>query len=201
MAHTPSRRAGADPWDELRWLAESPYVILDTETTGLLEPEIVSIALVDDVGRSLLHEFVLPAKPIEPGASRITGITVASLAGRPAFPIIAGEVARHVSGKRVVIYNAAYDLAALANTHRRYGLPLPLFEPWCAMEWFARVYGQWDSARAAYVWQPLRKAATHFGIEAEAAHDALADCLTTYAILREAMRRSGLRSLGMDPLL
>lgn len=200
MTHAPSRHADADPWDALRRLAEEPFVVLDTETTGLLAPEIVSIAVLDDAGRTLLHEFVRPAKPIEPGATRITGITAASLAGMPAFPAVAGDVARHIEGKRVVIYNAAYDVAALENTHRRYGLPLPPFEAWCAMEWFARIHGQWDDTRAAFVWQPLHKAAAHFGVSVESAHDALADCLTTWGVLREAMRRSGVRAAGMRSL-
>jgi len=193
--------AEADAWDELRSLAARPFVILDTETTGLTAPEVVSIAIVDDQGRPLLHEIVRPAKPIEPGATRVTGFRAEDLVQRPAFPAIAPAVAEAVRGKCVVIFNAAYDLAVLENTHRRYGLALPEFEPWCAMQWFARIYGQWDAERAAYVWQSLAKAAEFFRVGAHGAHDALADCLTTWAILREAFRRSGVRVLGMDALL
>lgn len=198
---TRTPRPGADPWDDLRRLAERPFVILDTETTGLLAPEVVSVALVDDRGQRLLHEFVCPSKPIEPGASRITGIDLDSLEGRPHYPAIASRVADILRGKRVVIYNAAYDVAALENTHRRYGLELPPFESWCAMEWFARLYGQWDAARGAFVWQPLHKAAAFFAVQPTGAHDALADCITTWRILREALRQSGLRTDGMDRLL
>lgn len=196
----PADRSGGDPWGDLRRLAEGPYVVLDTETTGLLAPEVVSVACVDDSGRPLLHEFVAPAKPIEPEASRITGITNESLAGRPAFPAVAGALAGVLAGKRVVAYNAAYDVQVLVNTHRRYGLELPRFEPWCAMEWFAHIYGQWDPGRAAFVWQPLHRAAGYFGVPVETAHDALADCLTVWRILEAAMRRCGLRRAGMASL-
>lgn len=197
------RMPGAESaaWEELRSLAARPFVILDTETTGLTAPEVVSIAIVDDRGRPLLHEIVQPARPIEPEAARINGFRAEDLAQRPAFPAIAPAVAEAVRGKRVVIYNAAYDMTVLANTHRRYGIAVPEFEPWCAMQWFARIYGQWDAGRAAYAWQSLAKAAEFFHVQARGAHDALADCLTTWAILREAFLRSGVRVLGMDALL
>jgi DNA polymerase III epsilon subunit-like protein len=177
-----------------------PFVVLDTETTGLLAPEVVSIAVVDDRGRPLLHELVRPEKLIEPGAARLTGLCLEALEGKPSFLEIAPSVADAIRGRRVVIYNAAYDVAVLRNTHRRYGLDMPTFEPWCAMEWFARLYGQWDPERNAFVWQSLTKAATFFGVRVESAHDALADCMTTWHILQEALRRSGLRVNGMDSL-
>ena len=192
--------ATPDAWGELCRLVAEPFVVLDTETTGLLAPEVVSIAVVDDRGRPLLHELVRPEKLIEPGAARLTGLCLEALEGKPSFLEIAPSVADAIRGRRVVIYNVAYDVAVLRNTHRRYGLDMPTFESWCAMEWFARLYGQWDPERNAFVWQSLTKAATFFGVRVESAHDALADCMTTWHILQEALRRSGLRRNGMDSL-
>jgi DNA polymerase III subunit epsilon len=197
----PPQSSAADPWEELRRLTEEPFVILDTETTGLLAPEVVSIAIVDDAGRPLLHEWVRPAKPIEPEATRLTGLSLATLEGKPSFPEIAPAVGGALHARRVVIYNAAYDVAVLDNTYRRYGIEVPAFEPWCAMEWFARLNGQWDPQRGSFVWQSLNKAAAYFGVRVDSAHDALADCMTTWSILREAFRRSGLRVDGMERLL
>ncbi len=177
------------------------FVILDTETTGLLAPELVTIAIVDHGGETLLAEAVRPAKAIEPEASRISGITLESVADQPEFPAIAADVSRTLAGRRVVIYNAPYDTQVLRNTYARYGLEVPPFQPWCAMEWFARLYGEWDEGRGTYRWQPLSKAAAYFGVAQGAAHNAVADCLTTWRILEEAFRRSGLRVRGMEPLL
>jgi len=199
-AHSLHPDATPDAWGELCRLAAEPFVVLDTETTGLLAPEVVSIAVVDDRGRPLLHELVRPEKLIEPGAARLTGLCLEALEGKPSFLEIAPSVADAIRGRRVVIYNVAYDVAVLRNTHRRYGLDMPTFESWCAMEWFARLYGQWDPERNAFVWQSLTKAATFFGVRVESAHDALADCMTTWHILQEALRRSGLRRNGMDSL-
>ena len=199
-AHSLHPDATPDAWGELCRLVAEPFVVLDTETTGLLAPEVVSIAVVDDRGRPLLHELVRPEKLIEPGAARLTGLCLEALEGKPSFLEIAPSVADAIRGRRVVIYNVAYDVAVLRNTHRRYGLDMPTFESWCAMEWFARLYGQWDPERNAFVWQSLTKAATFFGVRVESAHDALADCMTTWHILQEALRRSGLRRNGMDSL-
>jgi len=183
----------ADPWDAIRILVESPYVVLDTETTGLLNPEIVAVGVVSVSGETLLNEFVRPARPIEPEASRITGIDAAAVADKPEFPTIEPALSRAIADTRVCIYNAAYDLAAIENTYARYGLAIPAFESWCVMEWFAQVHGEWDDTRGSYVWQPLAKAARHFGVTQGAPHDALDDALTTWRILDAAIARAGLR--------
>jgi len=185
-----------DPWDAIRSLIERPYVVLDTETTGLLNPEIVAIGVVSSSGETLLNELVRPARPIEPEASRITGIDAAAVADKPEFPAIEPALSRAIADTRVCIYNAAYDLAAIENTYVRYGLAIPAFESWCVMEWFAQVHGEWNDARGSYVWQPLAKAARHFGVTQGAPHDALDDALTTWRILDAAIARAGLHPGG-----
>jgi DNA polymerase-3 subunit epsilon len=194
------KRDATASWDEIRRLLDDPYVVLDTETTGLLAPEMVSVAVVDDNGETLLHEIVRPAKPIDPGASRVSGLTAEAVADRPEFPSIEPRLTELLTGRRVVIYNAAFDTQVLANTYARYGFELPAFSTWCAMKWFAQLNGEWDQRRRAYRWQSLATAAAYFGVSQARAHDALDDCRTTWKILQEALHRSGERVVGMDPL-
>jgi len=194
-----SQRKTDAPWREIVSLLGQPYVVLDTETTGLLAPEIVSVAVVDREGNPLLNEFVRPGKPIDPEASRITGIDAETVRDKPEFPAIEPRLRALLEGRRVVIYNAAYDLKALANTYARYGLSQPQFDPWCAMIWFAQIYGEWNASRGDFTWKPLSKAAEYFSVAQGAPHDALDDTMTLWRILQEAKRRSG-QMQGMDRL-
>jgi DNA polymerase III subunit epsilon len=170
--------------EDLGHLLADPYLVLDTETTGLVDPEMVSVAVIDATGKALIDEIVRPGRPIEPGASEITGFTDACIAGRLEFPAIERALSRILEGQTVVIYNAEYDVRVLTNTYARYGLPLPSFTPWCAMNWYAQRYGAWDSRRRAYRWQSLAKAAAACGLTQTTPHTALADCLTTWQILQ-----------------
>ena len=177
------------------------YVVLDTETTGLDSPEVVSVAVVDSHGKTLLNELVRPAKPIEPGASRITGITNEMVRDRAEFPAISERLGAVVRGRLVVIYNASYDLKVLSNTCRRYNLAMPPFEHWCAMEWFAQVYGKWDSYRGNFTWQKLSTAAGYFAVEQHDAHDALGDCITTLRVVESGLAQARRLQPHMDRLL
>lgn len=191
-----------DPYEELRAVLEDrDYLILDTETTGLDRPELVSLAAVNHRGETLFNEYVRPGKPIEPGATALTGITNEAVRDRPAYPTFHEAIVHLLTGRRVVIYNAAFDLAVLENTAARYSLVAPSFAPWCAMRWFSRVYGQWDPVRSDYTWQRLAVAADYFGIAPGAAHDALGDCLTTWRFLEGALARARAARPNMDRLL
>lgn len=189
-------------WEEIwQTLGTREYVVLDTETTGLDAPEIVSVAVVDNHGKTLINELVRPAKPIEPGASRITGITNGMVRDRAEFPTIYRALFEALNGRLVTIYNADYDLRVLRNTCNRYNLDMPKFEHWCVMEWFARVYGKWDRYRADYSWQKLSAAAKYFRVKQFDAHDALGDCLTTQRIIEAGLDRARKLRPNMDPLL
>ena len=177
------------------------YLVLDTETTGLNDPELVSIGVIDSAGRVIIDELVRPAKPIEPGASRITGITNEAVKDRPEFPAIYDHLKETLTGRLVVIYNASYDLKVLLNTCRRYNLPMPQFEHWCAMEWFAKLYGRWDSYKGDFTWQKLSTAAGYFQVQQQDAHNALGDCITTLHVIEAGLAKARESGPHMDLLL
>ncbi len=185
----------------LRLLDKHNYLILDTETTGLNDPELVSIAIIDNSGRLIMDELVRPAKLIEPGATRVTGITNDLVKQRPEFPSIYRQLRDAISGKFVVIYNAAFDLQVLASSCRRYNLEMPQFEHWCAMEWFAKVYGKWDNTKQDFKWQKLSVAAKYFDVDQHNSHNALGDCITTLRVIEAGLARAREHGSHMDLLL
>jgi exonuclease I len=52
------------------------------------------------------------------------------------------------------------------------------------MEWYARFNADWDASRQSYRSKKLVEAAQAFGVEAKAAHDALADSVMTLGIIQ-----------------
>ena len=103
-------------------------VVIDTETTGL-DPtaghricEIACLELAHHVptGRKL-HRYVNPERDIPADAFAVHGLTAEFLAGHPSFAEIADEVIAFVSGDRVVIHNAEFDLAFINAELARLG--------------------------------------------------------------------------------
>ena len=93
-------------------------VFLDTETTGLdprLGHRIIEVAAVEAIGRELtgnqLHCYLDPEREIDAGATAVHGLSWDDLRGKPKFASIADELLRFISGARVVIHNAAFDIS------------------------------------------------------------------------------------------
>jgi DNA polymerase III epsilon subunit-like protein len=164
------------------------YVVLDTETTGLKNAEIVEIAVVDFKGRVLLNEFVKPVRPIPASASNIHGITDDMVLLARNWAEVSAELQKVIAGRHVIIYNAAYDLGVMASAGAIAGLPFVDWKKvgrfWCCMEAFAEVFGQWDEYHKSFTWKKLEFAAEFYNLRADTAHRALGDVNTTLAITR-----------------
>ncbi|MFD8705914.1 3'-5' exonuclease [Kitasatospora sp. NPDC059648] len=98
-------------------LADPRAVALDCETTGLeWDARIVDLAVVSVVGReTLVDSLVDPGVPIPVEAERIHGIGDAMVAGQPGFGNLVGRLGEVLAGRRVLIYNAAFDTARLRH--------------------------------------------------------------------------------------
>lgn len=168
----------------------SPIAILDTETTGLnLDvDEPVEIAIIDATGKVLFDKRIKPTISIGPGASAVHGIGMDDLADAPTFAEIHDELMRVLKGRRVVIWNADYDVSMLFNAARAHKLAKPSIDSRCAMHLYARFYGEWNDYRGDYKWQKLDAACDQCGIEAAtipgSLHSALGDAQRTLEILR-----------------
>jgi len=95
-------------------------ILFDTETTGL-EPkqghrviEIAALELINDLptGRHF-HRLIDPGRDIPEDATRIHGITIQHLRGKPRFADIAEELLAFFGDDRLVAHNAPFDFAFL----------------------------------------------------------------------------------------
>lgn len=93
-----------------QWL-ERPFLILDTETTGLKHADPVEIGILSSTGDVLMDTYCVPDKDIEAGAAGIHGITLSRLldADAPVLAQIAPTLADILRDQLVLIYNRQYD--------------------------------------------------------------------------------------------
>ena len=111
-----------------RPLWEIPYVVFDTETTGLepVRDELVQIAAVRVVnGRIIdgeaMDTLVDPGRTIPHQASRVHGITDDQVEGAPAIPEAVGRLHGFAQDAVLVAHNAPFDLAFLKRQEAAIG--------------------------------------------------------------------------------
>jgi DNA polymerase-3 subunit epsilon len=105
-------------------------VVLDTETTGTdvgagdRIVEIGAVELINHIptGRSF-HAYVNPQRSMPQGAFAVHGLSDAFLADKPRFAAVAGEFEEFIEDSRLVIHNAAFDIAFLNAELARIGRP------------------------------------------------------------------------------
>jgi len=165
-------------------------VYLDTETTGLRgvyaggRDEIVELAILNDRGKPIINKLVRPAhRNSWPEAERIHGISPEMVADAPTLQMLLPEVSAAVSGCRVVIYNAAFDVRFF---------PSHLFldsQVVCAMLRYAEWNGEWNDYYGHYRWHKLHVAAAATGFNEDVQwHRALADTIACRHVWRHLVR-------------
>jgi DNA polymerase-3 subunit epsilon len=183
MAAPFPNRTTQDHADAKRWarslLARRDWVILDTETTGV-DPtaEVIQLGILAPDGTVLLDTLVRPQGRTSRQAMDVHGISEARTASAPPYPDVHDLLVKTIAGKEVVCYNAEFDRRLLDQTARRYGLTVPAHRWHCAMLEYARYVGDWDDDHGDYRWQKLPP------IPGNAAHEAVADCVATLAVLQ-----------------
>ncbi|MCA9340653.1 MAG: 3'-5' exonuclease [Candidatus Saccharibacteria bacterium] len=177
----------------MRSISGRSFLILDTETTGLHDGEIVQIAIINQQADVLLNTYVKPARPIPIDAQRIHGISDETVASAPTWPQLVDHVRSIIQGQLLIVYNAVYDRRMMHQSGEYHGLEKVEWKnvaTWfCAMEAYAEHYGDWNAYRQSYRWQKLSNAAAQCGVNVANAHDALGDCLMTLGVVR-AMEKS-----------
>jgi DNA polymerase-3 subunit epsilon len=105
-------------------------IVLDTETTGTdaaAGDRVIEIGCVELVnqfptGRTF-HVYVNPQRSVSQGAFNVHGLSEAFLADKPVFAAVAEPFLEFVGDGRLVIHNAAFDIAFLNAEFARTGHP------------------------------------------------------------------------------
>jgi DNA polymerase-3 subunit epsilon len=168
-------------------VVDTEVAVLDTETTGLerdariteLAVVIVSLPSGRIVRRS--SQLIDPGASIPAMVSRLTGITDAMCAGKPALADLWPRIVAAVGDRPVVAHNAAFDRGRLEYELDRAFLGRPAWRWFCSKALAKRVI----PGRDTYSLQPLT---TALGVARGTAHRALGDCLTTAALLTHLAR-------------
>lgn len=154
-------------------------VLFDTETTGL-DPrtgdrviEVAALELFNDLptGRHF-HRLIHPERDIPAEATRVHGITLDHLQGKPVFKIIAEELMDFLGADEMLVaHNAPFDFGFLNAEFALVGYP-PLAE--------ARMVDTLVMAKTRFPGMPnsLDALCRRFGIDLSerTSHNALLDC-------------------------
>jgi DNA polymerase-3 subunit epsilon len=185
--------------------ADGPYAVLDTETTGRdpREARVVQLAfaVVSPANEVLPGSFscylrLPPGVEMAPDAVEAHGITPERLQKEGEIPLFAladvYERIRYadIAGMPLVIYNTCYDWPLLKTEWGRYdfphvpgwrGLPDPAFVDPLVLD---RHFNRFRKGG-----RRLGDLSRAYGVQLENAHDAMADCLATAAVLRAMVGR------------
>lgn len=120
---------GAVPGGDARALTALPYVVFDTETTGLLphKDAVVQIGALRMLGPKpvpgeVFDTLVDPGRPIPPASTRVHGVSDAMVAGAPNFTTAGKSFHQFASGAVLVAHNAPFDMAFLRRHAARTGV-------------------------------------------------------------------------------
>ena len=163
-------------------LGRDDVFILDTETTGLRDAEVIEVALIDTQGRTRLNTLIEPkAARMNPYAQRVHGLSLTALKGQPRWPEVLPELERIAKDGTILAWNAPFDARMLEQTSALWGLPHPKFLFVCAMNLYARNQG-----KRAF---GLHKAVAAEGLETlfdkHASHRALGDVIFVLEVLKK----------------
>jgi DNA polymerase III subunit epsilon len=171
------------------------FLVVDTETTGLLKDpngQIVEISCVDQDGLVVFSSLVKPDCPVSAKATEIHGLTDADLIDAPTFPEVWPSFIRWIEDYEdyaaIYCYNKKFDHGMLLKTAKHYGLLLPPIIArqlkWhCMMEKYAEYHGE-PGLYGDYKWQRLSVACGRLGVPMSEAHRATGDCLSTLALMK-----------------
>jgi DNA polymerase-3 subunit epsilon len=180
-----------------RLITNGKYIVIDTETTGLTEPEACQIAWVLEGGERD-GKLVKPIKPIESGAELVHHISNEMVMDAEPLTNLLPKLSELSMGRAVIFYNAPFDTGVIARSTKTEYKPSKLHD---AMLIFSAYYNMWDSFHGNYKWHKLSSALISCGIKTdETLHDASTDAYMTRELLLHIAKQptSGERELQLS---
>jgi DNA polymerase III subunit epsilon len=161
-------------WARLVLKHPDKYYILDTETTGLENAEIIELGIIDLAGNEIISQRFCPTVKVEPGATQIHGLDNLILDPEPPFYSIMDRLEPLLADRITLIYNAMFDYTAMSHTYNVWNSDLPVFRNGCVMHWYSQFCGEWNDYRGSYRWQKLPGGD----------HSAIGDCKATLSVIK-----------------
>ncbi len=134
-----------DAQETLAQLADTQYVVLDCETTGISpkKADIIELAIVDALGETLFESLLMPhdSITIEERASGVNGITSEMLEDAPTLADTWPELREILTSAHLVTYNASFDVPFIRASARRWRLSVPALTATCLMKLSTAYFG------------------------------------------------------------
>ena len=170
----PAHRNNSITWSRRFIEDKDSYVILDTETTGLGNTDVIlQIAIIDMEGNVLFDSLIRPSKKkrIPASSTQIHGIKMSDLNNAPTFGEIVEDIYLLTKNKTVIIYNEDFDKRLIEQTCIADEVRVLVIDTICAMRLYSNFVGIWSEYHGNYRYQKLEGGD----------HTALGDC---HAVLR-----------------
>jgi DNA polymerase III subunit epsilon len=193
-------------WSSSPDSAPLTFAVVDLETTGAsaVYDRILEVAVVRVEGTEIVDRYsqlIDPRTPISSFITRLTGIDMRTVRGKPVFADVAGDVLAALGAGPMVAHNASFDEAFLRHAYARLGQKLQL-PKLCTLRLARRLLPRLPTYR-------LDALTTYFGIKIRGRHRALGDAEATAQVLlrlldlaaeREVTTVDGLLALQGSPV-